>query len=367
MSLIFLLLLNLFASCFGAPTYFGVNLSGGEWDTSGTYFPSNNTVNYFLGKGFNIIRLPFLWEGLQPTLGQPFAPIYFGYIDRLVYQITNAGAYVILDPHNYARYPYNGQVIGSSSSVTTQDYATFWGMLAAIYKNNSHVFFGLMNEPNTMATELWLTDANAAIAAIRQAGATNLILVPGNAWTGAHSWTQNWYGTANSVVMLNVSDPINNFVFEVHQYFDTNYSGTSPDCPDLTAGTSTFTAFIAWAQQNNYKAYLGEFAGGYNSNCSIVINNCLTLLNSNDVFIGWNWWAGGDYWGNYILSIQPTGTYPNYVDSPFLAWLKPFMNTQSQMTTQSQLTTQSQSQKSDGSFKSFSWFAILFSLLYSMI
>lgn len=59
MSLILLLLLNLFASCFGAPTYFGVNLSGGEWDTSGAYFPSNNTVNYFLGKGFNIIRLPF--------------------------------------------------------------------------------------------------------------------------------------------------------------------------------------------------------------------------------------------------------------------------------------------------------------------
>ena len=26
-----------------------------------------------------------------------------------------------------------------------------------------------------------------------------LILVPGNGWTGAHSWTQNWYGSSNAV------------------------------------------------------------------------------------------------------------------------------------------------------------------------
>ena len=24
--------------------------------------------------------------------------------------------------------------------------------------------------------------------------------VPGNAWTGAHSWEESWYGTANAVV-----------------------------------------------------------------------------------------------------------------------------------------------------------------------
>ena len=61
---------------------------------------------------------------------------------------------------------------------------------------------------------------NGAIAAIRKAGASNLILVPGNGWTGASSWTQNWYGTTNATAMLNIKDPGNNFAFEAHQYLD---------------------------------------------------------------------------------------------------------------------------------------------------
>lgn len=35
-----------------------------------------------------------------------------------------------------------------------------------------------------MPTELWFASVNPTIAAIRATGATNLILVPGNAWTG---------------------------------------------------------------------------------------------------------------------------------------------------------------------------------------
>jgi endoglucanase len=87
------------------------------------------------------------------------------------------------------------------------------------------VIFGLMNEPHSMATELWLNNANAAIAAIRSTGAENLVLVPGNAWTGAHSWNSNWYGTPNSTVMLNITDSLNNYAYEVHQYLDSNSSG----------------------------------------------------------------------------------------------------------------------------------------------
>ncbi len=49
---------------------------------------------------------------------------------------------------------------------------------------NPKVIFGLMNEPHDLPTENWLTAANVAIAAIRATGATNLITVPGNAFTG---------------------------------------------------------------------------------------------------------------------------------------------------------------------------------------
>lgn len=45
--------------------------------------------------------------------------------------------------------------------------------------------------------------------------------------------------------MLGVIDSANNYVFEVHEYFDSDYSGTSSDCPDANAGTDTFTDFIS--------------------------------------------------------------------------------------------------------------------------
>ena len=41
------------------------------------------------------------------------------------------------------------------------------------------VIFALMNNPYNMTTELWLENANAAIAAIRLEGADNLILISG--------------------------------------------------------------------------------------------------------------------------------------------------------------------------------------------
>ena len=80
--------------------------------------------------------------------------------------------------------------------------------------------------PHDMPTEQWLGAANAAIAAIRKAGAHNLILVPGNSWTGAHSWLDDWYGGPNGVWMLKVRDPQDHYAFEVHQYLDADSSGT---------------------------------------------------------------------------------------------------------------------------------------------
>lgn len=66
--------------------------------------------------------------------------------------------------------------------------------------------------------------------AIRATGATNVVFVPGVAWTGAHSWNATFYGTPNAVVMATVRDPGNNYVFEVHQYLDSDSSGTNANC-----------------------------------------------------------------------------------------------------------------------------------------
>ncbi len=290
----------------------GVNLAGadfGETNLPGTYgvdyiYPTNAEVDYFMGKGMNIFRLPFRWERLQRSLNGNFDSAEQGRLDSFVSYATGRGAYVLLDPHNYAR--YNGQLVGSA--IPNSTLADFWTRLANLYKGNSRVIFGLMNEPNTMPTEQWRDAANAAIAAIRATGATNLILVPGNAWTGAHSWGQNWYGTPNATVMLGINDPGNNYAFEAHQYLDSDSSGTSATCVSATVGSERLAAFTNWLRQNGKRGFLGEFAGGRNDTCYAALDNMLSHIDSNsDVWLGWTYWAAGPWWGEYIFTLEPSG------------------------------------------------------------
>ncbi len=183
----------------------GVNLAGAEFgEENGVYgtayiYPSDETIAYFAAKGFNSVRLPFSWSRLQTSLNAPFDPAELERLNDAVQRLRAAGLTVVLDPHNYAR--YRGELIGSPA-VPYEAFAQFWTELAKVFANQDGVVFGLMNEPHTMPTEQWLGGANAAIAAIRATGARNLILVPGNSWTGAHSWMGETYGGANGIVML---------------------------------------------------------------------------------------------------------------------------------------------------------------------
>lgn len=299
----------------------GVNLAGaefGEQSLPGSYgsdyiYPTQTEVDYFVGKGMNVFRLPFRWERLQRAQYASFDASELARINAFVSYATGKGASVVLDPHNYARY-YN-QVIGEG--VPVDAFADFWIKLANQFKSNDRVIFGLMNEPNSMSTELWRDDANRAIQAIRGTGATNLILVPGNAWTGAHSWTQSWYGTPNAVAMLAITDPINNYAFDVHQYLDGNYSGTSEQCVSTTIGAEKLVEFTNWLRQNSKRGFLGEFGGGRNATCYAALDNMLTYIDANaDVWLGWTYWAAGPWWDEYIFTLEPTNCPGSCTDRP---------------------------------------------------
>jgi endoglucanase len=252
----------------------------------------------------NVFRLPFRWERLQRSQLADFDAQELGRIDTFVGYATGKGAWVILDPHNYAR--YFGEGVGEG--VPVEAYADFWSKLADHFKGNGLVAFGLMNEPHDMSTERWRDDANAAIAAIRGTGASNLILVPGNGWTGAWAWLEGYYGTANAEVMGTIDDPLDNFVFEVHQYLDTDGSGTSGDCVSSTIGVERLTAFTGWLEDNGFRAFLGEFAGGANATCTEALDGMLDYMDARpERWMGWAWWAAGPWWGDYMFSIEPSG------------------------------------------------------------
>jgi endoglucanase len=252
---------------------------------------------------------------LETGLGSTFNETYFTEFEAAVNHITSQGGYVILDAHNYMRYndpsmqPSSGSIIGNSSdgeAATTQDLAKFWTELSTRFITNTNVIFGIMNEPHDMSTSLILQNDQAMIDAIRSAGAQQLILVPGNGFTGAHRWLNSTCASdcpPNADVLTAITDPLNNFAFDMHLYFDNDTSGTHEECTPA-APTNLFPV-TSWLQENNYTAFLSEFGAGSNPTCFETLNDTLTHLEGSEVFIGWTYWSAGPLWGDYFLSIEP--------------------------------------------------------------
>ncbi len=288
----------------------GVNLAGAEFgDGQGVYgkdyiYPSRETVAYFAGKGFNAVRLPFKWERLQPRLGHPFDRAERKRLAASVAGMRRAGLTVILDPHNYAY--YREAQIGSRE-VPDAAFADFWQRLASDYRKDDGVLFGLMNEPYDVTATQWLSATNAAMAAIRKVGAKNLVLVPGTIWSGAHSWENDRPGGANGTVMLGVKDPADNYAYEVHQYLDDDFSGTTPGCARADDAVTALEHFTDWLRRNGQRGFLGEFGGSADTACLDGLSRMTALLNREaDVWLGWTYWAGGDWWPKTEpLNIQP--------------------------------------------------------------
>lgn len=157
----------------------------------------------------------------------------------------------------------------------------------------------------------------AAINAIRAAGATSqYIFVEGNGYTGAWSWTTD---NDNLKALTDSEDKI---VYEMHQYLDSDSSGTSESCVSATIGKERLQSATTWLRDNKKKGFLGEFAGGVNANCEAAVEGMLSYLSENtDVWTGAEWWAAGPKWGSYMFSMEPS-TGPAY--STYLPILKKY-------------------------------------------
>jgi endoglucanase len=296
----------------------GVNLAGadfGETHLPGVYgmdyrYPTHAEVDYIVSKKLNLIRLPFRWERLQPALGADFDALEQARLQDIVGYATQHGVHVLIDPHNYAR--YYGSLIGEGPS--SDDFALFWTQLAQLFGNDPKVLFGLMNEPYGIEAEQWLAAANAALTAIRSAGATNLVLVPGTNYTGAGAWYQDWGFGANSKIMAGVIDPADNFAIEVHEYLDSDSSGTSAECVSATVGSDRIWPVTDWLRAHGQRAFLGEFGVAANETCLAALEDLLTYMDNHaDVWAGWTYWAAGPIWpADYPYSVEPV----NGVDKP---------------------------------------------------
>lgn len=284
------------------PLLRGISLSGAEWD-HGPAYPTPSEVNTFVRLGMTTIRIPFKWSRIQPTPLGEFDAAEWAKLDAIVRYTSGTGATVILDPHDFAA--YKGHVLGTPGAPIAY-FEDLWARFARVYRDDGRVIFGLMNEPTDIATETWLSAANRAIAAIRREGAANLVLVPGAGWDKVSGWFSDGYGTPNSVAMLGVVDPQDNYAYEFHHYFDVDNSGLGP-CVSIDSGVQSLTPLIDWLRQHGRRGFLGEVGIERSYTCYAALARTLRLVEqSADVMLGWGMWAAGSGWEpTYNLSLQP--------------------------------------------------------------
>jgi endoglucanase len=292
--------------------YPGVNLASaefGEGSKLGTNFvyPNRKEFTYYHSKGLRLVRIPFLWERVQPRPRGELDMANIAELDRCISQANTLDLVVLLDPHNYGGRRVDGKPrqIGIDRNLTSDDFNDFWVRLARRYKNKPMVWFGLMNEPNKHSAKQNAEIMQSVVNAIRAAGARNRILVPGTSWTGAHSWITS----GNARALEHFRDPANNFAFEVHQYLDSDHSG-SHRAVIAHGGSTRLVAFTRWAKAHHFKAFLGEFGWDQNPGNTQARQEGDSLLSymdqNRDVWLGYAYWAGGPWWGDYMYSIEPT-------------------------------------------------------------
>ena len=149
-----------------------------------------------------------------------------------------------------------------------------------------------------MPTSLVLTNNQAAIDGIRAAGANQLILAPGNGYTGGHSWLQT---TGNgdepsSDYLYQLNDPLSNTAIDIHEYLDDDFSGTHQACTQ--SGPDNLAGLTSWLQQHNLKALVSETGGDNNTQCATYLTDILNYINDTPEYIGYSIWAAGPFWGS---------------------------------------------------------------------
>ena len=309
------------------PMMTGVNLAGAEFGEpggahgTGYRYPDDSEIDDIAKRGFTILRLPFLWERLQPVLSEALDAKEFERLDHVVTRSLDKKLAIILDLHNYAR---RGDDVIGSDSLPIAAFADVWRRLAERYKARDGVVFGLMNEPHDMKTEDWAKASQAAIDSIRATRACNRILVPGNAWTGAHSWRSNSYGTPNAIAMASVSDPAKRMTYEFHQYLDSDWSGRAPTCQRPSDVVAALAVATDWLRKEKATGFLGEIGAGADKQCLAGLSAMLAHLNANDVWKGWTAWAAGAWWPqDYPLLLRTIDGKDTPQLAIFADWIAP--------------------------------------------
>ncbi len=291
----------------------GVNLAGAEFAAHklpgvlGTdyAYPTREELVYFKDTGMNLIRLPFRWERVQHQLKSSLDSAEVAQIARVAGWARELDLCLLLDLHNYGT--YRSQRIGSDA-VDSAAFEDVWLRLAAAFPDASSTALGLMNEPAALAVPQWMALAQSTVLALRHAGARHWVMVGSGRWSGAHEWDQRFDGLSAAEAFAHFSDPLARFAIELHQYADSNYSGTSTECIAPERLSKVMQSLALESPKRQVRFFMGEFGTAATAPCLADLRVLLEAMQDRAVWLGWSYWAAGARWGTYPFSIQPGPT-----------------------------------------------------------
>ncbi|KZP20628.1 glycoside hydrolase family 5 protein [Athelia psychrophila] len=255
----------------------GVNMAG--YDFGAGVIPPVGQYAHFAAQGVNIFRIPFSWNLMTPTLGGSIDGTWFSTFDKTVQAALSSSTspYVILDLHNYAR--WNGGIIGQGGPTNAQ-FANVWSQIAKKYASQSKIIFGIMNEPHDIPSiPDWAASVQAAVK----------VPLP----------------SPDLAALTDPAGGTSQLIFDVHQYLDSNGSGSSTEC--VKDNVDVLTTLVAWLKSiGNRQALLSETGGGSTASCEKYLDSELAYVKANSEYIvGFTVWAAGSFDTTYNLTVTP--------------------------------------------------------------
>lgn len=96
-----------------------------------------------------------------------------------------------------------------------------------------------------------------------------MILLPGTSYTSVGNFVSSSSGAALSAV-TNLDGSHTNLIFDVHQYLDSDFSGTHADC--TITGTDNLNSLANWLRSNGRQAYVVLLVLGFLPYTNVTLN-----------------------------------------------------------------------------------------------
>ena len=145
---------------------------------------NRNLFRTIRSQGANVVRIP-----VHPEYWQKDPQYLWRYLDKAVAWAGEADLYIIIDWHSIGNVKTGfAPLMPELYSHTYQMTLDFWSQTAAYFKDAPNVLFEIFNEPQSISSSDWHTQAENIISVIRAQGARQPVIVGGIEYARDLSW-----------------------------------------------------------------------------------------------------------------------------------------------------------------------------------